>query len=142
MKKFSAKFKKSKQRNSEGYKIGVFTGYYLEGLLFSKLFSSKPEKNSQLNIRRVSGFSCSRWLPIEGIKIFQNLALFDSLRCLPLRRDNFLQISRKISQKSSQLKSRGQFFKKVQKSRLLAGYHLEGLLFSKKFGSNVKKVPN
>ena len=44
LKKFSAKFKKSKQRNSEGYKIGVFTGYYLEGLLFSKLFSSKPEK--------------------------------------------------------------------------------------------------
>ncbi|MBP3321545.1 MAG: hypothetical protein J6M12_04255, partial [Clostridia bacterium] len=70
LKNISAKFKKSKQRNSEGYKIGVFTGYNLEGLLFSKLFSSKPEKNSQLNIRRVAGFSRSRWLPIEGIIIF------------------------------------------------------------------------
>ena len=32
LKNFSAKLKKSKQRNSEGYKIGVFDGYLLRGL--------------------------------------------------------------------------------------------------------------
>ena len=140
LKKFSAKFKKVSNVIVRGIKLGFSMATNWE-LVFVGQFC-RFRYGNKIETKKVAGFTPFRWLPIEGINIFSESCPFYAISLATYWEDkHFFKILPFFCDFAA-YQLEGQIYTKVQKSRLLAGYHLEGLLFSKKFGSNDKKVPN